>query len=357
MARPLPSSSVDADVLTNWLSTTHNNDDESAKKIVLDQLIRANSRDETFQTVLKRLDNMAKEEEFLQNEVEEYLERLNIAEEEQEETQLESVETEVVDEDELDELKATVEALEHELNEVMLNDIDLDNLESTDIATLEAKLLHIEDARILWQAKIGDEISRISTQRTEQEKKLDILTKSDALNESFFIWHEGAFGTINGLRLGCLPDEIVEWNEINAAFGYAALLLDSLAKEVGFDFFVWRVLPRGSQSLMVNVQNSSQTLNLFCNSSWLWKTSFNAGISAFADCVDELGDFARREDPSVILPHRVDRSTIGGLSVHYSNSPEWTKAMKYLLTDLKWIIVWVARRRHLAMITTDAKKS
>lgn len=41
----------------------------------------------------------------------------------------------------------------------------------------------------------------------------------------FFIWIDGEYGTINGLRLGRLRQELVEWHEINAAFGQIAFLL------------------------------------------------------------------------------------------------------------------------------------
>ena len=39
--------------------------------------------------------------------------------------------------------------------------------------------------------------------------------------DAFHIWTDGAFGTINGFRLGRLPNVVVEWDEINAAFGLA----------------------------------------------------------------------------------------------------------------------------------------
>lgn len=41
-------------------------------------------------------------------------------------------------------------------------------------------------------------------------------------------------GTINGLRLGGRP--IVEWDEINAAWGHVALCVDRIAARVGFVF-------------------------------------------------------------------------------------------------------------------------
>jgi len=44
------------------------------------------------------------------------------------------------------------------------------------------------------------------------------------------------FATINGFRMGTLPTERVGWNEINAGWGQAALLLATLAKKCSFTF-------------------------------------------------------------------------------------------------------------------------
>lgn len=41
---------------------------------------------------------------------------------------------------------------------------------------------------------------------------------------AFYIWKEGEYGTINGLRLGRLPNDNVDWHEINAALGQMAML-------------------------------------------------------------------------------------------------------------------------------------
>jgi beclin 1 len=51
------------------------------------------------------------------------------------------------------------------------------------------------------------------------------LSKTNVFNLTFHIWHSGHFGTINGFRLGRLPDDQVEWSEINAAWGQTVLLL------------------------------------------------------------------------------------------------------------------------------------
>jgi beclin 1 len=60
------------------------------------------------------------------------------------------------------------------------------------------------------------------------------------------ITHHG-IGTINSLRLGRRPEEAVEWDEINAAWGQCVLLLHILAKKLGFTFSKYRPIPMGAR--------------------------------------------------------------------------------------------------------------
>lgn len=46
-----------------------------------------------------------------------------------------------------------------------------------------------------------------------------------ALNDSFLIWQQGPFATINGFRLGRLDTHLVDWQEVNAGVGQAAIIL------------------------------------------------------------------------------------------------------------------------------------
>jgi len=75
----------------------------------------------------------------------------------------------------------------------------------------------------------------------------------------------------------------------------------------------------------------------------------------FLDCVKQLGQAATKEDPMFELPYkyeplhrsnnyRIDGSTVGGLNIKFGTGDEnWTKANKYLLTNLKWLIIWLAK--------------
>lgn len=73
--------------------------------------------------------------------------------------------------------------------------------------------------------ELSDENRHTLSQIRYSTEQLHRLTRANVLEMAFFIWKDGDYGTINGLRLGRMPHEVVEWHEINAAFGQAALLL------------------------------------------------------------------------------------------------------------------------------------
>lgn len=59
---------------------------------------------------------------------------------------------------------------------------------------------------------------------------LDRLRRTNVYNDAFHIWHDGPFATISGFRLGRTSAVPVDWDEINAAWGQAVLLLHTLAQ-------------------------------------------------------------------------------------------------------------------------------
>jgi beclin len=57
------------------------------------------------------------------------------------------------------------------------------------------------------------------------QEQLQRLQRVNVLDMVFFIWMDGEYGTISGLRLGRLKTDFVDWHEINAALGQCAFLL------------------------------------------------------------------------------------------------------------------------------------
>jgi beclin 1 len=50
------------------------------------------------------------------------------------------------------------------------------------------------------------------------------------------------------------------------------------------------------------------------------------------------------QDPALRYPYLVQNDKVNSLSgMHTNNEEKWAKAMKYLLTDFKWAVAWVAK--------------
>jgi beclin 1 len=57
----------------------------------------------------------------------------------------------------------------------------------------------------------------------------------------------------------------------------------------------------------------------------------------------EVADFAAETDPSLCLPFSITGTEVNGLPVTHNKDVQWTRAMKYLVTDVKWLLSWASR--------------
>eukprot|EP00906_Rhabdomonas_costata_P003863 RCo005825 len=178
------------------------------------------------------------------------------------------------------------------------------------------------------------------------DDELSRLNQANLLNEAFHIWFDGHFGTVNNFRLGRLPVEQVDWTEINAAWGYAALLLHTIAEARRFQWTKFRVVPKGSVSLVEEI--SKKSINeLYGGAQVLFAARrFDRAMTGFLFCLEELISSEIRlhdSSPPPVPPYPIFGDTVGALTVRLSQNSEenWTRAMKYLLCDLKWLIALV----------------
>ncbi|KAG5193136.1 autophagy protein Apg6-domain-containing protein [Tribonema minus] len=226
-------------------------------------------------------------------------------------------------------------------------------------------------------AALGEEVASCRQRRALADARLARLSGTHVANDAFHIWYAGALATINGFRVGRLPSVQVGWPEINAGLGQAAIALTLVAgaMKLKFSRYIptyaraeppsrhavlplgsfsrmaasngYAVLPLGSFSRMAT--SDGRTLHaLFSDEgfSLFPHRSLNAALRAFAQCVGEAGQRAAQRDPTLALPHRVDDAagTVGGAPVALGSDLEaWTRAMKYTLTNLKWLLAWVAK--------------
>ena len=185
-------------------------------------------------------------------------------------------------------------------------------------------------------------------------KLLDDLRRTNVLNDAFHISHDGHFGTINGFRLGRLESVSVDSAETNAGLGQIVLLLDVIAKQVTHIWAKYRLLPCGSFSKMSKLTDPGTQLELYGNNDrslarLFWYNHFDTALCWLLECVDELSRYAQSVDANFNPPHeiKISNSTIGGISVKLqlsSQSHQYTKALKLLLTRCKYLIMWTTRQ-------------
>ncbi|KAG7398932.1 Beclin-1 [Phytophthora boehmeriae] len=238
-------------------------------------------------------------------------------------------------------LKAELEAIEDETAQVTAKRRELWST-GTDLE----QLVHGTFAEgAFLQHLLGlsrDERQSVSVFAVHASDMLRRLQRYNVCNDVFHIWHDGLFGTINGLRLGRLPSKPVEWVEINAALGQAVLLLATIADRANFEFSRNRLVPRGSFSRVVNMYGKEYTL--YCDGGMFRRRGFNQAMVLFLECVEDAGRRAMKEEPSLNFPYKVERGKIGGLPISLGNDEQWTRALKYMLTHLKWLLAWISKR-------------
>ena len=254
------------------------------------------------------------------------------------------------------------------------------------------------------QHRKNDAISSLQSvvsRRIYIENRLEATRRMNAINDCFHIWHKGVYGTINGLRMGsfvppvssaiypsdsCTPSTTgrldfdlssiffdpgtfnqndpsnsfsqykVSWSETNAALGSAALLLVTLQgkQNANIHFSTYDIIPMGSFSKIVTKvkANASATVyNLYSDDrfSFFGKRNFNMALQGILRCLFDAGEAVAKRDKTMEYPYPITEISrgelvIGGLPIIYGNDNErWTRALKYFLTDLKWLVAFVVK--------------
>ncbi|KAK6158870.1 hypothetical protein DH2020_006184 [Rehmannia glutinosa] len=165
---------------------------------------------------------------------------------------------------------------------------------------------------------------------------LELLKRTNVLNDAFPIWYDGDFGTINNFRLGRLPKVQVEWDEINAAWGQACLLLHTMAQYFRPKF------PFGP-------------VNVF------WSTRYDKAMTLFLTCLKEFAEFANLKDKEnnippekcFKLPYKIENDKVESYSItqSFNKQENWTKALKYTLCNLKWALYWFVGNTNFQPLT------
>lgn len=282
-----------------------------------------------------------------------------------------------------------------------------------EVANLEAESLALDDEeQAFWRSRnafaltltsLQDDRDAVNAAYDHDAQQLERLQRTNVYNDVFCIGHDGSFATINGLRLGRLPPpQNVDWPEINAAWGTAALLLATVADKLRFTFCGYKIRPMGSTSKIEKIeyppsaprQTSSGNapsdstprqrqqqpkvtpLDLFSSGDlplgrMLLHRRLDAGMVAFLECLRQLGEFVEtssangpsphptapaqpsskptggsgRDSPTsgttgLKLPYAIRKDKIGDSSIKLGVSQDeaWTRACKFTLTCCKFLL-------------------
>ncbi|KAJ2762243.1 autophagy protein [Coemansia sp. BCRC 34490] len=197
------------------------------------------------------------------------------------------------------------------------------------------------------QWALDDRYARLAAQLTQ-------LQRTNVYNDVFNIAVAGDAGvaSINGFRLGgrSAPHS-VEWAEINAAWGQALLLLQTVARRLSHDFVGYRLIPMGAFSRIERLgdDGAGGVLELFGSGDMylgrLFQTRrFDAAMAAFLACLDQIVHKIVGLNPQLRPPYRIDHDRIGGVSIRpqFGQDDAWTKACKNTLLVARWALAFAS---------------
>ncbi|KAI1733198.1 autophagy protein apg6 domain-containing protein [Ditylenchus destructor] len=266
--------------------------------------------------------------------------------------------------------KRRLETLQAEENELIEQLAALENEEKSLAQELDNKLeerksVTESDAQLYKRLRDNH---RILIEQSEEQRSLKAqlkfvneqvqrLIRTNVLDMTFFIWKDGEYGTINGFRLGRLRHELVDWHEINAAFGQVAFLLLVIAEKMGMKFTDYEIFPCGSYSFIRAHRPDGKTEDLPLYGSGGWRPfgqpALDQAIVAYCECFSQVEARLKAKFPSAtqILPYRmlkdkiIDKDSQYLVKMQLNSEERWTKAMKCLLLNLKRVVGILANTR------------
>ncbi|VDP77402.1 unnamed protein product [Echinostoma caproni] len=255
----------------------------------------------------------------------------------------------------LTQLRDSVNELQRTLDELLNEGKDLDQQLAKATADLEYRMDELDKAQTQYNEQkqtlldSTNELLSLESRVADAESHLQRLARTNVLNTTFPIWYDGHIGVINGLHLGRLSNRPIAWEEINAAWGQCAMLLQCIIRRLNFQFPHYEIIPMGIRSKIVEIQ-SRREHPLYYVTNIFSQGKFNAGMAIFLKCVGQVQQVVE-SNSNAQLPYQVksggkihDPQDGRTYSITWSKDSEedWTKALKMMLINLKWIIARLA---------------
>uniref|UniRef100_N1R296 Beclin-1-like protein n=1 Tax=Aegilops tauschii TaxID=37682 RepID=N1R296_AEGTA len=238
-------------------------------------------------------------------------------------------------EEEEKKLKAAIEEAEKQYSEVSSEMKDLETKYWHEFNSFQFQLTSHQEERDAVLAKI--EVSQVH---------LELLKRTNVLNDAFYISHDGVIGTINNFRLGRLPN--VQYRK-SSMQTFSQGTHPFVTRLTGSDpTYRIKIHPMGSYPRVTDINNN--TYELFGPVNLFWSTRFDKAMTWFLTCLQEFSEFAISldkennvpSDKSLKLPYKIDGDKVGSYTIFlsFNKLENWTKALKYMLCNLKWVLYW-----------------
>lgn len=217
------------------------------------------------------------------------------------------------------------------------------------LAEMEAKYWTMYGAHQSSLARTNDLVHSLAAQLPLARARMAALSRTFVLDDAFPVRPVGHFASINGFRMGRFSNILVSWSEVNCACGYAALLLKSVAKALKLDAVAYSIVPMGSTPKILPGARGLAPLDLFYEGKMFAAKRFDEALAALLALTHKAAAHCLAADPAfaaaVPLPYKIVDDTIGNTSVRLQPAKSdhiWTCALKNLLTDLKWLVLWLS---------------
>lgn len=260
----------------------------------------------------------------------------------------------------LDEMKEKEQEVLKQLSEEEQRHLELNKelreLED-DIKKLEAEEYELCLNKNKQEMEIEKNLLELNTVKNKYYQNLDFLDslrKTNVFNNFFDISNEGKFGTINGLRLGCLDDIKVTWHEINAALGQLVLLLSTCLNILALDLKEYKLIPMGSTSKIEKYETESSgavsksIIQLYCTGEFsiggfFSHNNLDVGMVCLVEILNQIGARIKELDSSCQLPYAMVGDKVAGFCIRPSGRSgweSWTNGCRFLLINVKWILTF-----------------
>ncbi|KAJ2819866.1 autophagy protein, partial [Coemansia sp. 'formosensis'] len=250
--------------------------------------------------------------------------------------------------------------LEHTLEETLaMLDSQLEGL-CTQITELDREAEKLDELESQYHLELNDHnyvLERCESEQWALDDKYARLTaqltqlqRTNVYNDVFNITVADGIASINGFRLGGRSSpHSVEWAEINAAWGQALLLLQTVARRLSYDFLDYKLIPMGSYSRIERVSDSTTSYELFGSGDMylgrlFQNRRFDAAMVAYLACLDQIAQLIMSLNPQLRLPYKIEQDKVGGISIkpQLGGDDVWTKACKNALLDARWALAFAS---------------